>query len=327
MTLLDAKSVLIAAALVASLWRLCLGGGLRAVPGAQPPQFHFTPAKNWLNDPNGLVYFAGEYHLFHQYNPDGVESANKSWAHAVSRDLVHWEHLPVAIRYGDGIEIWSGSAVVDTNNTSGLGTAKDPPLVAFYTAAGHGKQAQHLAYSTDGRGRTWTQFPGNPVIDENLKEFRDPKVIWHESTKRWVMVVALSDQRKVRFYASPDLKKWTQLSEFGPPAFGRRRVGVPGPLPPHVLRARLTGSSSSTSAGADRRSAAGLNISSATLTARLSATPTPKEQTLWTDYGPDNYAGQTWSDVPPPWPPHLDRLDVQHPLLHGRADAPVARRA
>src|SRR5678816_3839385 len=122
------------------------------------PQFHFTSKTNWLNDPNGLVYFAGEYHLFHQYNPDGVESANKSWAHAVSRDLVHWEHLPVAIRYGDGIEIWSGSAVVDTNNTSGFGTAKDPPLVAFYTAAGHGKQAQHLAYSTDGRGRTSVSY-------------------------------------------------------------------------------------------------------------------------------------------------------------------------
>src|SRR5687768_12407448 len=135
------------------------------------PQFHFTPEKNWLNDPNGLVFFRGEWHLFHQYNPEGIESANKSWGHAVSRDLVHWQHLPVAIRYGDGVEIWSGSAVVDTANTSGLGTTKDnPPLVACYTAAGHGKQAQHLAFSVDGRGRAWTNFPANPVIDENLKE-------------------------------------------------------------------------------------------------------------------------------------------------------------
>ena len=93
------------------------------------PQFHYTPEKNWLNDPNGLVYHAGEWHLFHQYNPESVESANKSWAHAVSRDLVHWEHLPLpdGLRYGDGVEIWSGSAVVDTNNTSGFGTSKENP--------------------------------------------------------------------------------------------------------------------------------------------------------------------------------------------------------
>src|SRR3954452_102270 len=117
-----------------------------AVAGEPPPfhephrpQFHYTPQKNWLNDPNGLVFVDGQWHLFHQYNPEGIESANKSWAHAISRDLVHWERLPLAIRYGDGIEIWSGSAVVDSGNTSGFGTKDNPPLVAVYTGAGHGK--------------------------------------------------------------------------------------------------------------------------------------------------------------------------------------------
>src|SRR5688500_9701597 len=168
MTLLAAKSLLIGSVVVALV--CAFASAADSVPFQEPnrPQFHFTPEKNWLNDPNGLVYFDGEWHLFHQYNPEGIESANKSWAHAVSRDLVHWEHLPLAIRYGDGIEIWSGSAVVDAANTSGFGTKDNPPLVAIYTGAGHGKQTQNLASSTD-RGRTWTKFAGNPVIEENLR--------------------------------------------------------------------------------------------------------------------------------------------------------------
>jgi sucrose-6-phosphate hydrolase SacC (GH32 family) len=181
------------------------------------PQFHFTPERNWMNDPNGMVFFAGEYHLFYQYNPFGDKWGHMSWGHAVSRDLVRWEQLPLALAEEGGVMIFSGSAVVDWKNTSRFGKDGKPPLVAIYTGHYTTKplQNQHIAYSTD-RGRTWTKFSGNPVLDIGERDFRDPKVFWHEPTQRWVMVVAWPVQRKVRFYASPDLKQWTHLSDFGP---------------------------------------------------------------------------------------------------------------
>ncbi|MEO1528086.1 MAG: glycoside hydrolase family 32 protein [Planctomycetota bacterium] len=179
------------------------------------PQFHFTPEINWMNDPNGLVFFAGEYHLFFQYNPFGNEWGHMSWGHAVSRDLVHWEHLPLALAEEDGTMIFSGCAVVDWKNTSGFGRGGIPPMVAIYTGHRSNNQSQHVAFSLD-RGRTWTKFAGNPVIDIGEKDFRDPKVFWHEATKRWIMVVALAVAKKVQFYSSPDLKTWTLQSAFGP---------------------------------------------------------------------------------------------------------------
>ncbi|MFI8850111.1 GH32 C-terminal domain-containing protein [Streptomyces sp. NPDC053499] len=181
------------------------------------PQFHFTPQKNWMNDPNGLVYYQGEYHLFYQYNPNGNSWGDMSWGHAVSKDLVHWKELPLALSHDDKEMVFSGSAVVDWNNTSGLGTKKNPPMVAVYTSAykDGGKQAQSLAYSTD-RGRTWTKYRGNPVIDIGSRDFRDPKVQWYAPTKSWLMTVSLSAEHKVRFYSSKNLKDWTQLSDFGP---------------------------------------------------------------------------------------------------------------
>jgi sucrose-6-phosphate hydrolase SacC (GH32 family) len=179
------------------------------------PQFHFTPEKNWMNDPNGMVYYNGEYHLFYQYNPEGDRWGHMSWGHAVSPDLVHWERLPLALPEKDGIMIFSGSAVVDWDNTSGFGKKGKPPLVAIYTGHREGHQDQRLAYSTD-RGRTWTQYKDNPVLDINLADFRDPKVFWHEPSQQWVMVLALSVQKKVALYGSPDLKTWAKLSEFGP---------------------------------------------------------------------------------------------------------------
>ncbi len=141
-----------------------------------------------------------------------------SWGHAVSRDLLHWEHLPVALREEGGVMIFSGSAVVDRENSSGFCQADGADrscLVAIYTGHGLGKQTQNLAYSND-RGRTWTKYAGNPVIDLGLKDFRDPKVFWHEPTRRWVMVTVLADQHKVRFFGSADLKRWEKLSDFGP---------------------------------------------------------------------------------------------------------------
>lgn len=181
------------------------------------PQFHFTPASNWMNDPNGLVYYKGEYHLFFQHNPFGNTWGHMSWGHAVSRDLVHWKQLPLAIPEQGDEAVFSGSAVVDVGNTSGLGTEQDPPMVAIYTAAKPGSQAQSLAYSTD-RGRTWKRYAGNPVLDIGSGEFRDPKVFWYAPGKRWVMSVSHAVEHRISFYSSPDLEHWSHLSDFGPQA-------------------------------------------------------------------------------------------------------------
>lgn len=188
------------------------------------PQFHFTPQKNWMNDPNGLVYHNGEYHLFYQYNPFGNRWGHMSWGHAVSNNLLHWKHLPVAIPEQDSFAIFSGSAVMDKNNTTGFGkNPTDVPMVAIYTAhviadstkPDNYRQEQHIAYSLD-NGRTFTKYPGNPVLDIGKKDFRDPKVFWHEPTKKWIMLVVLANEHVVKFYNSPDLKKWTHVSDFGP---------------------------------------------------------------------------------------------------------------
>lgn len=180
------------------------------------PQFHFSPAKNWINDPNGLVYFKGEYHLFFQYNPYGKEWGHMSWGHAVSTDLVHWRELPVAIPETDHM-IFSGCALVDWRNVSGLGVEEEPPLLAFFTAFDEAadRQTQHIAYSHD-CGRTWMPYEGNPVIDLNKDHFRDPQVFWYEPDSHWVMVVALPQDHKIQVYNSPNLLNWTLQSEFGP---------------------------------------------------------------------------------------------------------------
>jgi levanase len=181
------------------------------------PQAHFTPAQNWMNDPNGLIWYKGQYHLFFQYNPSGDTWGNMSWGHAVSPDLVHWKELPVAIPQDDQEMIFSGSVVLDRQNSTGFGTRANPPLVAVYTSLrkASGKQQQALAYSTDG-GSTWTKYAGNPVLDIDSANFRDPKVFWYAPDRRWLMTLALSDQHKVSFYSSTDLKSWTHLSDFGP---------------------------------------------------------------------------------------------------------------
>lgn len=181
------------------------------------PQFHYTPQQNWMNDPNGPIYYKGKYHLFFQYNPSGSTWGNISWGHAVSPDLVHWTELPLAIPQDDSEYIFSGGVVYDKNDTSGLGTSSDGPLVAIYTSAqkASGIQEQALAYSNDG-GLTWTKYAGNPVLNLNSTSFRDPKVFWYAPGNDWVMVVALSDQHKVSIYTSTDLKSWTHQSDFGP---------------------------------------------------------------------------------------------------------------
>jgi fructan beta-fructosidase len=168
------------------------------------PQFHFTSKCGWLNDPNGLVYSGGEYHLFYQHNPYGWNWGNMHWGHAVSRDLVHWTELPIAIypkTYGDWV--FSGSAVLDTANSAGFQRGTEPALVAAFTSTGRG---ECLAYSND-RGRSWSEFPFNPAVKH---AGRDPRLLWHEKTKRWVMAVydEFAGKRFIAFYTSHDLKSW-----------------------------------------------------------------------------------------------------------------------
>lgn len=180
------------------------------------PQFHFSPALNWCNDPNGLVYNNGTYHLFYQHNPYGNEWGHMTWGHATSTDLVHWKHLSIAIPEENGVMIFSGSCVVDHNNTSGFGKNGKAPMVAIYT--GHIEnvnQSQHIAYSTDD-GVTWVKYNGNPVLDLHKKDFRDPKVFWYEPQKYWVMALMFPVEHLVQFYASKNLKEWKHLSDFGP---------------------------------------------------------------------------------------------------------------
>jgi fructan beta-fructosidase len=191
-------------------------GTVADVPDPWRPHVHFTPAANWLNDPNGLIWHDGEYHLFFQYNPHGTDWGHMSWGHAVSTDLVRWLELPIALHEDDEAMVFSGSVVLDAENTSGFGSDQDPPLVAVFTSSPHGggQQVQSLAFSTD-RGRTWIKH-GSPVLSASMDDFRDPKVFWDVLRKRWVMVIALPLQRQVRFYASTNLRDWSHLSDFGP---------------------------------------------------------------------------------------------------------------
>ena len=176
------------------------------------PSYHFTPLYGWMNDPNGMVYKDGEYHLYFQYNPYGSKWGNMHWGHAVSKDLVHWENLDPAIARDPVGHIFSGSSVVDKKNTAGFG--KDA-IIAIYTnnSVNH-DEVQCIAYSND-NGRTFTKYEGNPVLTpfDGLKDFRDPKVFWYEKGKCWYMIV--SADKEMRLYKSKNLKKWNYVSAFG----------------------------------------------------------------------------------------------------------------
>ncbi|NHN39148.1 glycoside hydrolase family 32 protein [Pseudomaricurvus alcaniphilus] len=215
--------------LLIMLTALLLSGAAQANP-VQPadlyqephrPQFHFTPEQKWMNDPNGMFYYQGEYHLFYQYHPYSNVWGPMHWGHAVSTDMVHWEHLPVAIYPDWHGAIFSGSAVVDWNNSSGFGTEDNPPLVAIYTYHNHliqdfggsDYQSQGVAYSLD-RGRTWTKYEDNPVLkNQGDRDFRDPKVFWYAQEQKWIMSLAVKN--RISFYSSKNLKSWTFESDFG----------------------------------------------------------------------------------------------------------------
>jgi len=186
------------------------------------PQFHFSPKEKWMNDPNGMVYYEGEYHLFYQYYPEDIVWGPMHWGHAVSRDMITWEHLPIALYPDKHGLIFSGSAVIDWNNSSGFGVNDKPPMVAIFShhnmeaeQAGESDlfQTQGIAYSID-NGRTWMKYENNPVIENpGIRDFRDPKVIWHKESEQWVM--ALATLNHLQIYSSSNLKEWTLISDFG----------------------------------------------------------------------------------------------------------------
>jgi fructan beta-fructosidase len=186
------------------------------------PVLHYTPQRNWMNDPNGLVYYNGVYHLFYQYNPNGNFWGDMSWGHATSRNLLDWTEQPVALAANRTEDVFSGSIVVDAHNTSGLGSAAVPPLVTLYTSvykpgSGHepGVQAQSLAYSVD-EGKTWRRYAHNPVLtlDPESSHFRDPKVSWYAPGGYWLMCAVVADAHVVKLYRSNNLIDWTFLSDF-----------------------------------------------------------------------------------------------------------------
>ncbi len=268
------------------------------------PLFHFTPPKGWMNDPNGLVYYEGEYHLFYQHYPDSTVWGPMHWGHAVSKDLVSWEHLPIAL-YPDSLGyIFSGSVVVDENNTSGFQTGKEKPLVAIFTyhdmvkekAGRNDRESQGIAYSLD-KGRTWVKYQKNPVIpNKGDTDFRDPKVFWHEPSKHWVMPLAVGQHLEI--FTSPNLKDWAKTGSFGEKEGAHGGVwecpdilsfqtseGEKWVLIQNIGRGAVNGGS-------------GTQYFVGHFDGKTFVNENSPTTTLWLDYGADNYAGVSWFNAP-----------------------------
>lgn len=258
------------------------------------PQIHYTPNANWINDPNGLVYADGTYHMFYQYNPSGNDWGNMSWGHATSTDLMHWKEQPVALTRDDLGDIFSGCCVVDKNNTAGFG--KDA-IIALYTSSGE-SQLQSMAYSTDG-GQTFTKYEGNPVIaNPSMPDFRDPKVFWHEATGKWVMALATGWSHTIELWSSADLKSWNRLSVF---SMDNIRCNAGQWECPDLIKMDYNGTEKwvlivSTNPGGPVLGSGTMyfigDFDGTNFTADNMSYP------KWLDYGMDNYAGVTWSNMP-----------------------------
>ncbi len=269
------------------------------------PQFHFSPPAHWMNDPNGMVYYKGEYHLFYQHYPDSSVWGPMHWGHAISQDLVHWKNLPIAL-YPDSIgDIFSGSVVVDNDNTAGFQKGSEKALVAIFTyhnmamekAGKNNFQTQGMAYSID-KGRTWIKYSDNPVIkNPGIKDFRDPKVSWHSQSKNWVLTLAAANE--IQFYTSKNLKDWTLSGKFGSdegshggvwecPDLFEMRVNNEGEKKWVLLVSIGNGAINGGS---------GTQYFIGSFDGKTFKNDNPKETILWVDYGTDNYAGVTWSNV------------------------------
>lgn len=269
------------------------------------PQFHFSPQFNWMNDPNGLVYYDGEYHLFYQYHPYGTTWGPMHWGHAVSKNLVHWNHLPIALSPDEHGAIFSGSAVVDWNDTSGFFHGQSGLVAIFthndtYPNSDRARQRQSIAYSSD-NGRTWIKYEGNPVLaNEKITDFRDPKVFWHNETNKWIMVLAAS--QCIHIYSSPDLINWRFESTFGDndgahygvwecPDLFELVVDNDSNLKKWVLLVSI-GDNKDFEEGSRTQYFIGDFDGNKFTNLNTSNTE------LWLDYGRDNYAGVSWSDIP-----------------------------
>ena len=290
------------------------------------PQLSFSPQRNWMNDPNGLVYHDGEYHMFYQYNPNKDTWGDMSWGHAVSTDLLHWTELPLALPVekdarGEITQMFfSGSAVVDHANTSGFGQPGKPAMVAMYTAVypqartlngklvRAGTQAQSLAYSLD-RGRTWTQYAGNPVIAEppgpyasEYREFRDPKLFWYEPEHKWVLATVAAKQHKALFFTSRDLVHWEWSGEFGPAGSADGvwecpdlvELPVDGDPTKRKWVLIVSINPGGPAGGSGMQYFVG-DFDGRTFTRDRNAAPDAPQ---WVDYGADFYAGVTYNDAP-----------------------------
>ena len=277
------------------------------------PNFHFTPKKGWMNDPNGMFYANGYYHLSYQYYPDGNKWGPMHWGHAISKDLIKWEEHPIAIYPDNDKYIFSGSSVVDINNTSGLGSGKTAPIVAIYTLHDMTKEKenkidverQDIAFSND-NGFTWQKFEeGNPVIkNPGIRDFRDPKMTWDETHKQWILVLAAQD--RAQFYKSKDLKNWEYLSDFG------KNIGAHGGVweCPDFFEIKVKGTNETKWVLIQSLNPGGANGGSGTQyfigdfdgkTFTMDsnfAKKVEQEKAVWIDYGKDNYAGVTWNNVP-----------------------------
>lgn len=276
----------------------------KAVTRKFRPLLHFSTTSGWINDPNGLVYLEGEYHLFYQYNPDTIVWGPMHWGHAVSNDLIHWQHLPIALSPDSLGTIFSGSCVFDKNNTSGLGTKDNPPLVAIYTSDGRyikkpereKLQEQCLAYSTD-KGRSWTKYKRNPVLPSMNIDFRDPKVMWYEPLRQWVMTLAAG--HKIMFFNSPNLKDWhlTGTFQYADTTIGVYECPDLFPMPVNenakdIKWVMLTSYTSGAPSGSCGTSYIVGDFDGKTFS-------TSNSNLGWFDYGADNYAGVTFSNISP----------------------------
>nr|WP_298997193.1 glycoside hydrolase family 32 protein [uncultured Allomuricauda sp.] len=271
---------------------------------AYRPQFHFSPQEKWMNDPNGLVYHDGIYHLFYQYYPEDIVWGPMHWGHAVSTDMVKWQHKPIALYPDEHGLIFSGSAVVDKNNTSGFAKNGETPLVAIFTyhlmegekSGRNDFQTQGIAFSLD-NGDTWEKYDGNPVIkNSGIRDFRDPKVFWHAETEQWIMILVAGDHAK--FYSSSDLKKWKYLSDFG------KGQGAHGGVweCPDLFALPVEGSEEqkwvliiSINPGAPN-GGSGTQYFIGEFDGKRFVSN--QKETKWLDYGTDNYAGVTYNNAP-----------------------------
>ncbi len=275
------------------------------------PNFHFTPKNAWMNDPNGMFYYNGYYHLYFQYYPDSNVWGPMHWGHAISTDMVTWTEKPIAIYPDEKGYIFSGSAVVDLENTSGFGSLKNPPIVAMFTyhnpekekSGEPGVQSQGIAYSLD-EGLTWTKYESNPVIEfPSLKDFRDPKITWDNIHKQWLMVLAAGD--KTIFYGSNNLKEWKMLSDFGKsigahggvwecPDFFPMLIGDSDEYKWVLL---LSINPGGPNGGSATQYFVGDFDGKTFVLDESFSKDMDGQKGLWIDYGRDNYAGVTWSNI------------------------------